>query len=60
MMTDLTLQSAVSLAEKISKKEISAVELLQLHFDKVDRFNKEINAVIWQDRDAALKEAESL
>ena len=59
MMTDLTLQSAGSLAEKISKKEISAVELLQLHFDKVDRFNKEINAVIWQDRDAALKEAKA-
>ncbi len=58
-MTDILLGSAMSLAAMVAKREISAVELLQLHFDRVDRLNGELNAVIWQDRDAAMAEAQA-
>ena len=56
---DLAQYSAKALTTKIAKKDISAVELLQLHFDQVDRFNPQINAVIWEDRDAAMIEAKA-
>ncbi len=56
-MTDILLGSAISQAAMIEKGEISAVELLQLHFGRVDQLNGVLNAVIWQDRDGAMAEA---
>jgi len=48
---------ALSLAATVREKTVSAVELLQQHFDRVDRINPDLNAVIWQDRDGAMAEA---
>lgn len=59
MTLNLTDYSASELSKLIALKKISAVELLQLHFDQVDRFNPEINAVIWQHRDHAMNEAKA-
>lgn len=41
----------------ILSKDVSAVELLEQTFARVDRLNPQINAVIWQDREAAMAEA---
>lgn len=57
LMTDIFLQSAATLATMIAKGDISATELLQMHFEQVDRLNPAINAVIWEDRAAAMKTA---
>lgn len=38
-------------------REISAVELLQLHCDRVDRFNPALNAIVVQDRERAFRDA---
>ena len=56
-MTELAFDSAVSLARKLRAKQISSVELLNFYFDRVDKFNGELNAVIWQIRDEAMEDA---
>lgn len=58
-MNATLMHSATELAKMIAKAKISAVELLGLHFDRVDQLNPSINAVIWQDRDAAMAEAKA-
>lgn len=55
----IAFSSATELAAMISRKEISSVELLKLYFERVDTFNPELNAIILQDRDSALKQAEA-
>jgi len=57
MDTDVFYESALSMAALIANGKISAVELLEAHFRRVDALNPEINAVIWQDREQALKQA---
>ena len=56
---NLVNYSAQSLAKQISDKKISAVELLHMHFDQVDQFNPDINAVIWEDRETAMADAKA-
>ncbi len=56
-MTDFLSGTAKAMSEAMARGDISAVELLTLHFDRVDMVNPAINAVIWQDRDAALTQA---
>ena len=56
-MSELAFLSATQLARKIRSKEISAVELLQHYLDRVDRFNPDLNAIVVDFRDAALKVA---
>lgn len=38
-------------------RKLRAVDILQAAFDQIDRLNPDLNAVIWQDRDAAMAEA---
>ena len=57
-MGELAFASATALAEKIAAKEISSVELLKHYFERVDRFNPALNAIIHQRREAALARAE--
>jgi len=57
--TDLAFASATQLATLIRTREVSSVELLNLYFDRVDRFNPELNAIVLQIRDEALHDAES-
>ncbi|MFK7751285.1 MAG: amidase [Sedimentitalea sp.] len=58
-MTQLLMRSALQMAQMLKTGDISAVELLQLHFDQIDRLNPQINAVIWQDRAAAMVQAQA-
>ena len=48
-MSDLTLLSAVSMAEHIRKKEISPVELAEAHLAKIERLNPRLNAFVHVD-----------
>ena len=56
-MSELAFQSAHALAARIRNRELGSEELLRFYLDRVDRYNPEINAVIWQRREAALAEA---
>jgi len=57
MSTDLFYQPALTMAELIANGEVSAVELLEAHFARVDAMNPKVNAVIWQDREQAVGQA---
>ena len=57
-MSELAFESATSLASKIRTKEISSVELLEYYFNRVDKYNEKLNAIIVQIRDEAHKQAE--
>ena len=58
-MTDLHFASAIELATKIKRREISAVELLDHYLDRVKKFNPRLNAIIWMDVDGARARARS-
>lgn len=51
-------QEATKLAEMIRNKEISSVEVVQAHLDRIDTVNPDVNAVVTLMREQALKIAE--
>lgn len=53
----IAFRSAEDLAGMIRRREIGAVELLELYFGRIDTLDATINAVIWQDREGALETA---
>lgn len=59
-MTHIYYQSAIKQAQQIRKKQISSVELLDIHFKRVDKVNPTINAVIWENREQAWQLAKAL
>ncbi len=52
-MVSIVFKSARDQAIALRKREVTATELLEAHFQQIDKFNSDINAVIWQDREAA-------
>lgn len=44
--TPYAFQSTLTWAEQIRRREISCVEALQFHLDRVSQFNKDLNAVV--------------
>jgi amidase len=58
-MTDIAFQSATELVRRIKDREISSQELLQLYFDRIDRYNGDINAVIFELREEAMVRAKA-
>ncbi len=58
-MSDLLLSSATAQAAAIASGEVSAVELLTQTFARVDALNPKLNAVIWQNRDGAMAQAQA-
>ncbi|MBI3484046.1 MAG: amidase [Acidobacteria bacterium] len=56
-MTELTCLSAAEMAARIRGKEISPVELVQAHVDRIDRLNPKINAIISFSAERAMEEA---
>ena len=58
-MPEYAFLSAVSLARLIQQREISSVELLEYYFDRVDRFNGDLNAIIVEIRDEAMADAKA-
>lgn len=57
MSDELTWLSTGELAARIAGGELSAREALQAHWDRIDAVNPLINAVIYEDREAAWVEA---
>ncbi|MED5316915.1 MAG: amidase family protein, partial [Candidatus Neomarinimicrobiota bacterium] len=58
LMTDMDLtQSASELVQQIKNKDISAVELLEKHLDRIGAVNPDINAVVTLDEERALERA---
>ncbi|MEM7520063.1 MAG: amidase family protein [Pseudomonadota bacterium] len=51
------MRSAVQIAKDIASGKTTALAQLETAFARVDALNPTLNAVIWQDRDAALAEA---
>jgi amidase len=49
--------AAAEMAEAIRARRISASELLALTFQRIDRYNAALNAIVWQDRDRAMARA---
>ena len=46
MGTDLTYSDATRLAELIRNREVTAVEVVQAHLDRIDAVNPKINAIV--------------
>ncbi len=53
----IAFRSAHDLAAMIRRREIGAVELLELYFGRIDALDTVVNAVVWQDREGALETA---
>jgi len=53
-MSELAFLSATQLAAKIRSREISSEELLRLYFERIDRHNGDLIAIVVQRRDEAL------
>ena len=58
-MDDIAFASASELAARIERREIGCVELLELYFERVDRLNPALNAIIVQCREQALEQAKA-
>jgi len=56
-MRELTFLSAVSMAEKIRRKELSPVELVEAHLTRVEKLNPKLNAFVQVDTQGARQQA---
>jgi Asp-tRNA(Asn)/Glu-tRNA(Gln) amidotransferase A subunit family amidase len=56
-MNDLNFLPAVAMAERIRKKEISPVELVDAHLEQIEKLNPELNAYIQIDSERARQAA---
>jgi Asp-tRNA(Asn)/Glu-tRNA(Gln) amidotransferase A subunit family amidase len=56
-MGELTFLSAVSMAEKIRRGELSPVELVEAHLARIDEVNPSLNAFVHVDVERARREA---
>ena len=51
--------SATSMIEALQRREISAVELLELHLERIERYNPTINVIVTKDYENARKTAKA-
>jgi amidase len=56
-MRDLTFLSAVSMTEKIRRKELSPVELVEAHLARIEEINPKLNAFVQVDAEGARRQA---
>lgn len=54
------LGTATAALSLLRDKKVSATELLTAQLNRVDKFNPSLNAIIWEDRDGAMKLAGQL
>src|SRR3989442_9907404 len=52
--------TAAETADAMRKKKISASELVNMTFQRIDRHNPKVNAIVWRDREAAMARAKQL
>ena len=58
-MSDIAFLSATELARRIRDRELSSEELLLHYFDRVDRYNDALNAIVVEIREEALRAAQA-
>ncbi|UCE55786.1 MAG: amidase [Desulfobacterales bacterium] len=58
-MLTIPFRSAKQLASLIRRKKVGCLELLDLYLQRIERYNSEINAVIFMDVEAARKRAKA-
>ena len=56
-MSDIMYSSAKSIAQAIQDRDVSAVEVVQAHLDRIEEVNDRLNAVVKLCADRALEEA---
>lgn len=49
----LTFAPAVEIATLIKRGEVSSLEILEHYFSRIDKYDSELNAIVWQQRDEA-------
>jgi aspartyl-tRNA(Asn)/glutamyl-tRNA(Gln) amidotransferase subunit A len=59
-MSDLTKLTAVELSEKLEKKEISAIEVTNAHFERIENLDSKVKAFLYLDKKGALNQAEEI
>ena len=59
-MSKILFTSASKQASLIREGSLKVTDLLELHFEQIDKLNSKINAIIWQDREAAYNLAKLL
>ncbi len=57
-MSDLVFLSAGSMAERIHKKKLSPVELVEAHLEQIEKLNPRLNALIQVDAEGARRAAQ--
>lgn len=55
---DLIYGSASEMLQRLKNRNISAVELMQLHLKRIEKVNESLNAVVFYDAERAMKKAE--
>src|SRR5580698_902342 len=56
-MSEITLLSAVSMAEQIRRKKLSPVELVEAHLARIEKLNPKLNAFVQVDAEGARRQA---
>ena len=56
-MDDLIYESATKIADRIRKKEVSSLEVVSAHLDRIDSINPSLNTVVQICSDRAINEA---
>ncbi|MDG1273523.1 MAG: amidase family protein, partial [Alphaproteobacteria bacterium] len=56
-MSDLHYSTATELAEKIKNKQLGCLEILELYFSRIEKFNDTLNAIIILDKEGARSRA---
>ena len=49
-MSDLTKLTALELSEKLEKKEISAVEVTNAHFERIESLDNKVKSFLYLDK----------
>src|SRR5438128_10008084 len=56
-MSDLCFLTAVELAERIRRRDVSVTEVVQAHLAQIERVNPKVNAIVTLTAERALAEA---
>jgi len=59
-MSELIRMSAAELADKISKREVSSVEVTQAHLDRIEKVDGAVHAFLYVDQAGALSAAKNV
>ena len=60
MLSDLAFGSASELCGLLRRREVSSLELVDLYIERIDRHDRELNAVVLRDFDRAREKARAL